>query len=299
MIPYANLKPGRGFKPRQAGLYYAQRITTDRSVRRTVSRAIASVIRLRHGAGLWVPVAPCYETVVATLREQGLAVLPSLVSTAQLQAILDYFEGKDVVGAGGRLMSRDQLPPDTMMASYSLTTILESPDVLSLLNTAPILRIAADYLGCKPTLSSLGVRWSFPGGQSAEGTQLFHRDPDDWRFLKFFVYLTDVDAGAGPHAYIVRSHLQATQLRSHYYSQRTIDEQYGKANTRIVTGPAGTAFLADTSGIHAGLVPTDTPRLILQAQYSLLPVYALRYQPMASQEAAGFDPYVNRLLLAT
>jgi hypothetical protein len=49
----------------------------------------------------------------------------------------------------------------------------------------------------------------------------------------------------------------------------------GRDKVYTVLGPRGTAFMADTHGIHAGMVPTHVPRLILQAQYSLLPGFCV------------------------
>jgi hypothetical protein len=245
-----------------------------------------------------MPLAPCHEEAADTLRQQGIVMLDNLVSDATVTAIIDYFRPKDVVGRGGRLAPVNDLPSATSMASYPLRTILESQDVLNLINAAPVLRIAAEYLGCKPTLSSLGVRWSFPASMPAEGTQQFHRDADDWRFLKLFVYLTDVDAGSGPHVYVAQSHRTAGRARNCYYAHSELEAQYGRDNLRTVIGPRGTVFMADTYGIHAGMVPTHAPRLILQAQYSLLPVFALRYEPPVLRSRIPVDPYVNRLLLA-
>ncbi|MDQ2802926.1 MAG: hypothetical protein M3Y41_09680 [Pseudomonadota bacterium] len=225
-------------------------------------------------------------------------MLADLVGQDSVTNILNYFLSQDVVGADGRLLPLDHLPPDTMMAAYPLRTILESSEVLNLVNAAPVLCIAADYLGCKPTLSSLGARWSFPGSKPAGDTQQFHRDLDDWQFLKLFVYLTDVDAGSGPHIYIMKSHRTAGQIRARPYARAAMDSRYGTDNVRTIIGPRGTAFMADTYGIHAGMVPTHAPRLMLQAQYSLLPVPAYRYEPLALQRPSGLDPYVNRLLVA-
>jgi hypothetical protein len=47
-----------------------------------------------------------------------------------------------------------------------------------------------------------------------------------------------------------------------------------------------------------GKPPTARPRLMLIAQYSLLPVYAFKYQPLAMLPAPAVDPYVNRLLVS-
>jgi len=248
--------------------------------------------------GQWASVDLQYGHVASALRERGIAILPDLVSAEAAADILAYFKTKQVVGADGSLVEPEGLPPGTAMAAYPLRTILENPSVLRLINAAPVLRIAADHLGCRPTLSSVGVRWSFPAAKSPATTQLFHRDPDDWRFIKLFVYLTDVDSGAGPHSYVMHSSRNAGQIRSRAYSRHEIDRRYGRDALCTITGPRGTAFLADTYGIHAGTSPTHAPRLILQAQYSLLPVFAFEYQPIVLQATEDLDPYVNRLLVA-
>jgi hypothetical protein len=299
MIPYAMLRPGRGFQPGRAALYYAQRVVTEPRLRQGISRSIASALRLRHGTGSTLPLVSGCGNAADTLHQQGIVMLDNLVTDATVTAIVDYFLPKDVVGTDGHLAPVDELPRDTAMASYPLRTILESPEVLNLINAPSVLQIAADYLRCKPTLSSLGVRWSFPGATPAGATQRFHRDPDDWRFLKLFVYLTDVEVGSGPHVYVAQSHRTAGQTRSSYYARSDLEAQYGSGNVRTVTGRRGTSFMADTYGIHAGMVPEHAPRLILQAQYSLLPVFALKYEPIALRNRTPVDRYVNRLLFTS
>jgi len=62
-------------------------------------------------------------------------------------------------------------------------------------------------------------------------------------------------------------------------------------------GAAGAGLAADTYGLHKGAVPQDRLRLQLQLQYSLLPVYAYRYEPRPYRGPLRPDPYVNRLFL--
>ena len=131
--------------------------------------------------------------------------------------MLTYFRGQRVVTSGGRLQRLEEVEPGTSMAAYPLSTIVGCPGLLQAINAPGILRLVSGYLGCKPTISSLGVRWSLPAAARPEATQLFHRDPDDWRFLKLFVYLTDVGPEAGPHVYVRGSHLTAACLRARPY----------------------------------------------------------------------------------
>ncbi|WP_194152294.1 phytanoyl-CoA dioxygenase family protein [Muricoccus nepalensis] len=299
MIDYARLRPGRGFEPGRAAAYYAQRLVTGRRLRGSVSRCLAAAIRLRQGAGTALPAGEPPHPALAGLRQDGLAMLDGPPPPADPGEMLAYFRAQRVVGPGRRLMRLEEVEPGTSMASYPLSTVVACPGLMEAINAPGLLRLVAGYLGCKPTISSLGVRWSLPAAARPEATQLFHRDPDDWRFLKLFVYLTDVGAEDGPHVYVRGSHNTAAQLRARPYQRAALEREYGPRSIRTVTGPAGTTFVADTHGIHMGLPPAGAPRLILQVQYSILPIFAFRYAPVAAPLPAGLDPYVNRLIMAS
>jgi hypothetical protein len=298
MISYTQIRPGPGFQPGRAFLYYAQRLVTPPRMRRTLSRCIATGIRLRYGGYRQEQpgASPCRHAT-ASLERDGLAMLPDLVTPAAVDSIAAFFRGKNVARKDGSLVPLKGLPPGTTTAAYPLETVLACRDVLEIINSPVVLRMAANYIGCKPTISSLGVRWSFPSAEPPESTQKLHRDPDDWRFVKLFIYLTDVDQEAGPHVYALGSHKTAATLKAGFYTRAAVESRYGRDNVRAIVGPRGTAFIADTHGIHMGLPPSFKPRLILQVQYSLLPVFALRYEPIALSTGMSLDTYVNRLLL--
>lgn len=295
MIPYARLKPGPGFQTRRALFYYGQRMATAPVIRRALSFLIAAAVRVRQGGPVTWPRDGTCRTVLADLKKEGLAMLPPLVPRAEIKRIADYFRGAMVAAPNGGRLPVEQLPAGAAAADYSLETVLACPGLLTLVNAPRVLRIAADYLGCKPTISSIGVRWTFPFSREARRFQSFHRDVDDWRFLKLFIYLSDVDAGSGPHSFVRRSHDTAFGLTTRAYTQLEIETRFGGHKIAIVTGPMGTTFMADTLGVHCGGRPTTGPRLMLQVQYSLLPVFAFRYEPVESE--AMVDAYCNRLLL--
>jgi hypothetical protein len=303
MLDYARLRPGAGFRPGRAALYYGQRLVTNPGMRRLISRGIAAGIGLRHSAATLAGVAEggpadACGHAVSLLRRDGLALLGELLPASAVDEIMAFLRDKDIVAPGGSRVPLNQAPSGTRMAAYPLDTVLTCPHVLELVNHPAALRLAAGYLGCAPTVSSIGIRWSLPGAGGGEATQRFHRDPDDWRFLKLFVYLTDVDEESGPHMYVVGSHRRAAPLRARSYTREEIERRYGREGIRIVTGRRGTVFAADTYGIHQGAPPRSGPRLILQVQYSLLPIFAFLYRPVPTALPHPFDPYVNRLLLA-
>ena len=295
MIEYARLSPGRGFAPKQALLYYVQRLTTPYWLRTVLSKVIAGFLAVRHPSPMLDDARR--SEVPTQLRMSGLAFLPTLVTSEWVDKVLTYLQGKDVV-AKGRTVPLDQVPSDVTIADYSLATVLSCPLIMALINDPEVLSLAGAYLGCCPTLSSVGLRWSFPSRSKAADVQRFHRDPDDWRFVKLFVYLTDVDENSGPHVYVQGSHRSDLQMRARPYDLAYIEGKYGKSAATAVLGQKGTAFMADTLGIHMGRPPVDRPRLMLIAQYSLLPVYAFKYHPVPMLPKPAVDPYVNRLIVA-
>jgi hypothetical protein len=296
VIPYAQLRPGRGGEPLRAVAYYAQRLAVWPAGRRAVSRLLATAVNLSRGEA--PPRVRADGDSGRTLRElerDGVSMLAPLASPARVRRMVDYFLQRQVVGPHGAAALED-LPPGTASAAYDLETVLGCPGLARLVNAPPVLQVAASYLGCRPTLSSLGVRWAFPTTSARPTFQSFHRDVDDWRFLKLFIYLTDVDEDCGPHTYVRGSHRSAFGVRSREYQIGQLARRYGAGSVTTVLGPRGTTFLADTIGVHRGGVVRSKPRLILQAQYSILPVYAFRYRPVAAR-ARSLDPYTNRLLI--
>jgi len=75
----------------------------------------------------------------------------------------------------------------------------------------------------------------------------------------------------------------------------SLEKAFGRDAIRVVTGAAGTAFLEDGIGIHAGPAPIAHPRLILQVGYTLLPRFSLLYKPVEIKSRPAVDQYINRL----
>jgi hypothetical protein len=298
-MEFARLAPGRAFMPFNSLLYYAQRLVTPRRLRHAVVNKLSRYIRLRHGE-LRAEAQSAHLKWMQALQCDGYTPLGNMLTAEELAQIREYLSDK-------QLHARDQDPfpfsldqplPRVRMAEYTLADILACPHLLELANHPGLLRMAGDYIGCKPTISAIGLRWSFPDDGAGKGLQEFHRDCDDWRFIKVFLYLTDVDEGSGPHVYVQGTHLEHCSMRLRPYGDAEIMQRYGQDRVVTVTGPAGFAFAVNTHGIHKGTLPSRRPRLMLQIQYSLLPVYIYRYRPLSSRQPAKLDRYINRLFLS-
>lgn len=234
------------------------------------------------------------------LKREGFADLGELLDARQCAEIRAFLDNKYLSSryGDGKRFTLDDVPDAVRMAEYDLVDIINCPHLLALANSERLLGLAEQYLGCKPTLSSLMLRWSFPTETPVGNVQRFHRDADDWRYLKIMVYLTNVGEADGPHVYVLGSHKETAPLRIRIESDEVVHRRYGKDAVRVVTGLEGSGFAVDTAGVHKGDMPRANSRLMLQIQYSLLPTFANRYCPQAYSGTFAFDRYVNRLMVA-
>jgi hypothetical protein len=298
-MEYAQLKPGRNFQPGRSLLYYIQRIVVEPRLRRLCTRGIAAAVRALEGDVRRRQFLRGDEKLsFQSLSASGFTPLHILLTPTQVSDILDFLRDKLLVNPSNRdhvfaLNSVDR----ARMGDYSMKDIVHCPHILELANRPSLLRFAARHLECKPTISALVLRWSFPSNEPGVGVQSFHRDSDDWRFVKICVYLTDVDEECGPHVYVRGSHLTAPSIRLRRFSNDEIARRYGPESIVAVTGASGFGFAVNTQGIHKGMVPLKRPRLMLQIQYSLLPVFAYRYRPAPYMGRLSLDRYINRLII--
>jgi hypothetical protein len=294
MQRYANFKSAGTNVRLKIAFYYVQRIVTSRTVRNAVSHILVGALKKLHGNKM---LCSHYKTSLAEhLGKAGYIELGKLLSKEQCQEMHCYLRDQtmiDVRGTGS-VFKIDEVPDGVTLADYPLDTVVNCPNVLDVANRPELLNFIASYLRYKPTIANIGLRWSFPGGSSGDQVQSFHRDAEAGT-AKVLIYLTDVDNGSGPHAYVEGTHRDRVPLRLRTYSNEEIARRYG--SSVHIMGCAGTGFAIDTKGIHRGVPPTQRPRLLLVIQYSLLPSMLYDYVPVKCVKARQFDPYINRLII--
>jgi hypothetical protein len=260
---------------------------------------LASVVRL--GLPRSRNFQPSAETRrhLGSLQTRGYTEAVSLVTPEQVERLVDYFRRQPVWDPWrphlGDFPWNAVPSPDTNMGQYRPAQIFAAPGVLTIFNDPLVLELAELYLGCKPTLDNVGCWWSYAGRPAAKGTQRFHRDWDNLRGFKLFIYLTDVDEESGPHSYIEGSHRSDLLMEAKAITDEAVYSMFGRAAERLFQGSAGTCFIADTFGIHKGWLPRTRDRLILAAQYNLTPSPLGPQSPVLAHAEQPIDTYVNRL----
>lgn len=156
-----------------------------------------------------------------------------------------------------------ELQPDSAFARFALQE--------------PVLQIANAYFGMFTRLSYYNVWHNFATQAAARESQLWHRDREDHYILKMFVYLSDVDEGAGPLTYAIGSHNKGRLRREPEATcqsgvMRSDDAQMAAAvppeRWLKAVGPKGTIVFADTRGYHKGGLARDRDRLLFVSMFT-------------------------------
>ncbi len=158
---------------------------------------------------------------------------------------------------------------DIWYGNYNL--LKECDSVKKLVFNKDVLKICESYLGPKFKLISCHSWWSFPPLNNKSNHQYgYHYDIDSPKFLKIFIYLTDVDLDSGPHVIVPGTHKRKSikEKLNRRLNDMQIESNKNYNNPIIKIGPKGSMFFEDTFAYHKGTTPVK-PRLIMQAEYSI------------------------------
>ncbi|MCB0978688.1 MAG: phytanoyl-CoA dioxygenase family protein [Acidimicrobiales bacterium] len=220
------------------------------------------------------------DTLVETLRRDGIAVMPNLLPEEICDALERIAEKAEcrlvhplgpLTGGDENRLRFDATSPVAVRYDVDEQDVVASPEAQGLLADESLLAVAQAYLGSAPVLDLVAMWWSAAVGQvaSSSAAQLFHFDLDRMRFLKFFVLLTDVGDQNGPHVYVKGSHItKPAQLRRDGRHQDRVVEEAFPGAVATIKGLRGTMFLADTIGLHKGLALVDGHRLMFQMEWA-------------------------------
>jgi len=144
--------------------------------------------------------------------------------------------------------------------------------------SSEILEITSLYLGYIPQLFEVYVEKTIPVGlENPTYSQNWHRDPEEKRTLKVFVYLSDVTDDAGPFTYVMGSaptgmgkykKLFPQKLpHGSYPSEMDVSSKIGLTDLLTATGIKGSIIFCDTSGLHRGGYAKSQHRIMATGFY--------------------------------
>jgi hypothetical protein len=166
--------------------------------------------------------------------------------------------------------------PEGIIYDFDPEDLVNHPDVQALITDQSLVAVAQSYIGARPVLDEVNLWWSTAYSSEPDGSaaQFYHFDMDRIRWLKFFIFLTDVGPENGPHCFVAGSHrtrgipdhllargyarIPDADVRAAYPSERFIE----------FTGSRGTILAEDTRGLHKGKPLTRGDRLVLEFEFS-------------------------------
>ncbi len=279
--------------------FYMQRFVTSIPARERYADAAAARLPVYDG-----PVSPEAEADARRLGEDGYVVQRDLITSDQIAEIREFLGNVPFHDPChrelGEFAAPDNIPTGSFVAHVAEDVLPRIPHLLNIANRPDVLDVVARILGAKPTISCLQSSWSVPSHhENARQAEKFYRDVDDWRFVKLFIFLTEIDEEAGPHVVVKGSHKLNMLTEIRRYGDEEVGQVFGVDQQVRLTGPAGSCFLEDAYGLHREFPPVSKPRLTLQVFYSLRPVIYGPIEPIGTLGVDGvpadIDPYINRV----
>jgi hypothetical protein len=226
------------------------------------------------------------QRLVAGLEEEGYATLPftelfpdgELWTEIEAHGVRFLAQTEQALAEGGEgVRVRPGKEFVVRELSYGVEVGPEHPWLRACLSRR-LLDVANTYLDLWSKLEYVDLWYSVPQPEGAPrvASQHWHRDFNDRRLVKAFLYLVDVDESMGPFEYVPGSAGDGPYaslwpwrpLGENYPSQEEFAARVPEASIRTFTAPAGTLILCDTSGFHRGGLSTTRPRVLATATYS-------------------------------
>lgn len=214
------------------------------------------------------------EPAIAGVQRDGFYVFQTPAAQNLVEAIRTFAEQVpcEARGAGTPLDVYPRQHPQVGRYDIHEEQALGCAEVQDFATDPAMALISQRYLGQPVIMDEVAFWWTTTKkAEDADlNAQLFHQDRDRLSFLKFFMYLTDVDTNTGTHVYLKGSHRHIPwSLRA---DGRMTDEAVRTAGlwekVTELHGPAGTIMAVDTIGLHKGKTPVVADRLALENEFS-------------------------------
>lgn len=224
------------------------------------------------------------EQIITQLRSRGYYVLerglPDEMATRLLNfALTQPCLSRPMDGQAPGAVIKGAYPreaPGAVRYDFATADLLANEDVQKLLADLSLLAVAQDYLGARPRADVLTMWWhtAFSNVPDSEAAQFFHFDMDRPKWLKVFIYLTDVGSDNGPHSFVAGSHRTGAipdHLLDKGYarlSDAEVAQAFASTDVLQFSAPRGSIIIEDTRGLHKGRHVEHADRLVLQLQFS-------------------------------
>jgi len=223
------------------------------------------------------------QQVVRDLRSQGLSLVSfkelgaDAKQLSRLRETVDSFarssKVKEAIQNYAAVVAQGQMAYDAYIVKLNVegpTFALDNP-LLQLGTDPQILDVVNSYFGLWGKLIYADVWHSIPIDVGRRiGSQRWHRDPEDRKIVKIYLYFSNVDSGAGPLEYVPGSGFGGryeklrkwTAKGDRYPADGELERGIPASEWVSCVGPVGTTVFCDTSGFHRGGIATTSARIV-------------------------------------
>jgi len=214
------------------------------------------------------------ERAVAAIHRDGYFVMPWRLPPEWVGAVRAALSQLPVEARGDAsdVQLPAQISPKKATYWHRPGDLLAVPELRHFVDDAAIREICGRALGCRPVLDMVTAWWSYPTAVAdSASAQKYHYDLDRIRWLKVFVYLTEVTAATGPHAFVRGSHktIGRRVTEDRRYEDDEVFDLYSRDDEVVFTAPAGTVFFENTLGFHKGVAVRADHRAIFECEFSI------------------------------
>ncbi|MCK6595091.1 MAG: hypothetical protein L6Q33_07825 [Bacteriovoracaceae bacterium] len=159
---------------------------------------------------------------------------------------------------------------------YMESDLINNKIVQDLMGDEFFVEIANRYLNSNPIIDITALWWhtNYSKNPDDNAATMYHFDMDRIKWLKVFIYITDVGPDNGPHCYVKGTNRTGSipqGLLKKGYQRLTDDEVcmcYNSKDILEFAAPRGTIIFEDTRGLHKGKHVLNNPRLIFQLEFT-------------------------------
>lgn len=222
--------------------------------------------RIKKSDGVLGVMSSDYLTKVVTeIDEKGYYIFENRLSDVVCDELLRFALSQPASMRGDGIENAiqeiyDPQRPKAVRYDFDPEILINNEILQKLVSDKSLLCISQKYLRSKPILDVVGMWWhtAYQKVPDSSSAQFFHFDMDRIKWLKFFIYITDVTLDSGPHVFVEGSHKNRgipNSLRSKGYarlSDESVLSHYGQEKVKYHLAKRGTIIAEDTRGLHKG-----------------------------------------------
>jgi hypothetical protein len=220
------------------------------------------------------------KAVAREIQTHGYYVFPQKLNPEICEKLLNFAlsePSNPKSGAEGTPKNCVYDPTNPLAATYHFSeeTMAANAEIQKLICDPTFLAISQAYLKTSPVFEAVAMWWTtaFKKEADSASAQLYHFDMDHNKWVKIFVYLTEVTPANGPHCYIEGTHKPFSKpgaLLDRGYVRITdedLSKCYAPNRFKEVCGTIGTIIIGDTAAFHKGKPASQGDRLVFELEY--------------------------------